>query len=117
MSLLQLNAVKLRNIPGPFTVRPKRHFLSSLAGRSANIAAELFLLVSVHTSLTTAASLPDMERDAQPVRPPMAGTPLRHTCAIHSDLSNGTGRPALCVLSALSDQSVWFVGEEVHKKK
>lgn len=36
---------------GPFTACPKRHFLSSPAGRSANIAAVLFLLVSVHTSL------------------------------------------------------------------
>lgn len=44
------------------TVCFKNHFLTSLAGRSANIAALPFLLVSVHTSLTKTTSLPDMER-------------------------------------------------------
>lgn len=47
----------LRITPGHFPVCPKRRFLSWLAGRSANIAADLFLLVSVHTSLTIARQI------------------------------------------------------------
>lgn len=52
----------LTNIPGSSQCVLKNHFLTSLAGRSANIAALPFLLVSVHTSLTKTTSLPDMER-------------------------------------------------------
>ena len=52
----------------------KDHSLNLLAGGSANIAALLFLLVSIHTSPTPTTSLPDMESGEWQVRPPMTRT-------------------------------------------
>lgn len=68
------NQRKPNNHSSLITVCFKDHSLTLLAGRSANIAALLFLLVSIHTSLTTTTSLPDMESSTRQVRPPMTKT-------------------------------------------
>lgn len=101
----------LTNIPGSSQCVLKNHFLTSLAGRSANIAALPFLLVSVHTSLTKTTSLPDMECGARRVRPPMTRT--RSDTPLQSILtplppSDGTRWPPLapCALSVVSAVSL-----------
>lgn len=109
MCFLQLQRVELSGPPYSrlITVCLKDHSLTSLAERSANIAALLFLLVSFHTSLTTTTSLPDMESSTQRVRPPMTRT--------HSDACRqppppppqpptGTSWPSLAVFSRLFQQ-------------
>lgn len=89
-------------------MRFKHPFLTSLAGPSAKIAALLFLLVSVHTSLTMTTSLPDKERGARRVGPPMTGT--RSYTSLRSmpssprptppptPVSDGTSPLSLCLL-------------------
>lgn len=97
----------------------KDHSSTSLAGRSANIAALLFLLVSFHISLPMTTSLPDMESGTRRVRPPMTRTrsdtpPPLQPILPDPPPSAGTSWPPLtpCALSVVSAVSEPPEGEE-----